>query len=232
MPGEYMTIEDAAKFLNMSEGAFKLLVEKGISSRDKNGKVMVKTAEIREWLHRGIRYFDPDQLKVLESDYSGKSTRIAPLLDPRCIKMKLTGVTKTGVIAELVDMLVERGGVDPKHRERVMTAVIERERMCSTALADGVAIPHPREPLTGIIKKTRLVLGLSWRGIDLEAFDGQLTHVVVLLCTTRIDTHLQILASLTKLLRSMRLRVAMCRAKDEQAAIDVLDAFEKQLHGS
>lgn len=232
MPGEYMTIEEAAKFLNMSEGAIRLLAEKGISLRDQNGKMLVKTAEIRDWLHRGIRYFDPAQLKVLERDYSGQSTRIAPLLDPRCIKMKLTGVTKTGVIAELVDILVERGGVDPKYRERVMTAVIERERMCSTALADGVAIPHPREPLTGIIKKPRLILGLSWRGIDLEAFDGQLTHVVALLCTTRIDMHLQILAGLTKLLRNARLRVAMCRAKDEQGAIDIFDAYERQMVGT
>jgi len=231
MPGEYMTIEDAAKFLNMSAEAVRLLAEKGISSRDKNGKMMVKTEAIRDWLHRGIRDFDPAQLKMLEKDFSEQVTRIAPLLDPKCIKMKLTGVAKTGVIAELVDMLVEHGGVDAKHRTKIMAAVIERERMCSTALADGVAIPHPREPLTGIIKKPRLVLGLSWKGIDLEAFDGQLTHVVVLLCTPRIDMHLQILARLTKLLRNAKLRVAMCRAKDEQAAIDVLDAYEKQSLG-
>lgn len=231
MPGEYMTIDEAAKFLNMSAEAVTLLAKKGISSRDKAGKLLVKTEAIRDWLHRGIRDFDPAQLKVLEKDYSEQVTRIAPLLDPKCIKMKLTGVSKTGVIGELVDMLVEHCGVDPKNRAKVLSAVIERERMCSTALADGVAIPHPRAPLTGIIKKPRLVLGLSWRGIDLEALDGQLTHVVVLLCTPRIDMHLQILARLTKLLRNAKLRVNMCRAKDEQGAIDVFDAYEKQTLG-
>lgn len=232
MPGEYMTIDDAAKFLNMSSEAVRLLAEKGISSTDENGKLMVKAEAIREWLHRGIRDFSPAQLKLLERDYSEQVTRVAPLLDPKCIKMRLTGVSKTGVIGELVDVLVTHGGVDPKHRSKVLAAVIERERMCSTALADGVAIPHPREPLTGIIKKPRLVLGLSWKGIDLEALDGQLTHVVVLLCTPRIDMHLQILARLTKLLSSVKLRVNMCRAPDEQGAIDVFDAYEKQTLGA
>lgn len=232
MPGEYMTIEDAAKYLNMSAEAIKLLADKGIALRDKNGKMMVKTEDIRDWLHRGIRYFDPAQLRMLEKDFSEQVTRITPLIDPKCVKMKLTGVSKTGVIAELVDVLIEHGEVDPKYREKIMAAIIERERMCSTALSDGVAIPHPREPLTGIIKKPRLVLGLSWKGIDLEAFDGQLTHVVVLLCTPRIDMHLQILARLTKLLRNAKLRVTMCRAKDAQGVIDILDAYEKQSLGS
>lgn len=231
MPGEYMTIEDAAKFMNMSAEAVQLLVDKGIAARDKDGRILVKIQQFRDWLHRGIKDFDPAQLKKLERNYLEKVMRIAPLLDPGCIKMKLTGVTKMGVISELVDILVEKGGVDPKHRKEILSAVIERERMCSTALADGVAVPHPREPLAGIIKKPRLVLGLSWRGIDLEAFDGQLTHVVVLLCTPRLDMHLQILARLTKLLRNARLRVAMCRAKDEQGAIDVFDKYEREMLG-
>ncbi|MCX6354344.1 MAG: PTS sugar transporter subunit IIA [Candidatus Aureabacteria bacterium] len=229
MPGEFMSIEEAAKYLNMSEEAIQLLAEKGVVRKDKDGKMLIKAAEIRDWLHRGIKDFDLSQLNALEKDYREHVTPIHTLLNPKCIKRALSGVSKSAVICELIDLLVQKGGIAPKHKKAILTAVIERERMCSTALADGVAIPHPREPLAGIIKKPRLVLGLSWRGIDFESFDGKATHVVVLLCTPRLDLHLQIIARLSRLLRNAKMRVAMCRAKDEKELIEVFATFEKQI---
>lgn len=227
MPGEFMTIEEAARFLNMSQEAVELIVEKGFTRKAENGKLLVKTAEIRDWLHRGMQDFDSAQLDKLSRDYGKRYRLIHPLLDPSCIKTKLIGTSKAAVISELVDLLIERGGVNAKHRGAVLAAIIERERMCSTALTDGVAIPHPREPLKGIIKKPRLVIGLSWRGIDFESFDGRPTHVVVLLCTPGLDAHLQILARLTRLLRNPKMRVALCRSKSAEEAADTFAAFEK-----
>jgi mannitol/fructose-specific phosphotransferase system IIA component (Ntr-type) len=224
-----MTLEEAAKFLNMSQDAVKLIAEKGYVRRDKDGRMLVKTADIRDWLHRGIKDFDTAQLNKLEKDYAEQFTLVHPLLEPECIKTRITGTSKTAVIAELVDLLIEKGGVQDKYRKKILNAVIERERMCSTALTDGVAIPHPREPLAGIIKKPRLVLGLSWKGIDFESFDGRPTHVIVLLCTPRLDAHLQILARLSKLLRNPKMRVALCRAKDAREVIGIFDSFERAI---
>ncbi|MCX6357894.1 MAG: PTS sugar transporter subunit IIA [Candidatus Aureabacteria bacterium] len=229
MPGEFMTLEEAGKFLNMSAEAIKLLAERAAVRKNGDGRMLVKTAEIRDWLHRGIKDFDLSQLNALEKDFGEETMMVAPLLDPKCIKRALSGVSKSAVICELVELLTEHGGVDSKHRKKILAAVIDRERMCSTALADGVAIPHPREPLTGIIKKTRLVLGLSWHGIDFESFDGKRTHVVVLLCTPKLNTHLQILARLSKLLRNPRMRVALCKAQDEKEVISTFESFEKEL---
>jgi len=229
MPGEFMTLEEAAKFLNMSAKAVKLLVEKGYARGDKEGRLLIKTAEIRDWLHRGIKDFDINQLNTLGRDYGEHIIAIHPLLDPKCIKKRIVGRSKLAVIDELIDLLIEHGGVDHTYRKKIRSDVIERERMCSTALADGVAIPHPREPLAGVIKKPRLVLGLSWKGIDFESFDGKLTHVVVLLCTPRLDLHLQLLARLSRLLRNLEMRVALCRAKDERGVIEAFASFEKAL---
>jgi mannitol/fructose-specific phosphotransferase system IIA component (Ntr-type) len=229
MPGEFMTLKEAAKFLNMSPKAVSLLVEKGYAKGGKDGKLLVETSEIRDWLHRGIKDFDLNQLNALEKDFGERIIAIHPLLDPKCIKRKIVGRSKMAVIDELIDLLIEHGGVDRTYRKKIRDDVIERERMCSTALADGVAIPHPREPLAGIIKKPRLVLGLSWSGIDFESFDGKLTHVVVLLCTPRLDLHLQLLARLSRLLRNLEMRVALCNAKDEKEVVKAFASFEEAL---
>ncbi|MDD5556513.1 MAG: PTS sugar transporter subunit IIA [bacterium] len=229
MPGEFMTLEEAAKFLNMSQEAVNLIVEKGYARRDADGRLLVRVDEIRDWLHRGIKDFDLSQLDKLERDFGEQTTLIHPLLEPGCIRPALIGKSKAAIIAELVDLLVEHGDVNPKHRNRILAAVIERERMCSTALADGVAIPHPRAPLAGMIKKPRLVMGLSWKGVDFESFDGRPTHVVVLLCTPRLDEHLRILARLSRLLRNPRMRVALCRAKDAKGVVEVFAGFEREV---
>jgi mannitol/fructose-specific phosphotransferase system IIA component (Ntr-type) len=228
MPGEYMTLEEAAEFLNMSAEAVNLLVEKGLTHKDPSGRLYIKTSDLGDLINRGIAGFDISQLNKLEKNYKENQILITPLLNPQCLKRKLLGQSKTAIIAELVDLLVEQGGVDKKHRKKILNAVIDRERMCSTALADGVAIPHPRQPLKGIIKKPRLVLGLSWHGVDFESFDGKPTHVVVLLCTTKLDQHLQIIARLSRLLRNPRMRVALCRAQDENELIETFAQFEKE----
>ena len=227
MPGEYMSVEEAAKFLNMSAEAVRLLAEKGMTHRNANGKMFIKTSEINDWVNRQIKHLEPNQLGRLEKNYAEKKISVYPYIDPKCIKMRLLGMTKTAIIEELVDLLVQRGGVDPRHKPTILKAVIDRERMCSTALADGVAIPHPREPLKGIIKKPRIVLGLSWHGVDFESFDGKPTHAVALLCTPGLDLHLQLLARLTGLLRDARLRVSLCRAKDGKEVVNILKAHEE-----
>ena len=228
MPGEYMTLKEAAKFLNINTEAVKLLVKKGIARKDKDGKMYIKTTEIRDWLNRGIRDFEPSLLNKLEKDYSKRYTLIHPLLDPKCVKIRLIGMSKTAIINELVDLLIEKGGVANKHKAIIIKAVIERERMCSTALTSGIAIPHPREPLKGIIKKPRLVIGLSWHGVDFESFDGKPTHIVVLLCTPKLDQHLQFMSRLTGLLRNPKMRVALCRAKDAKQVVETFASFEKE----
>lgn len=222
-----MTIEEAAKFLNMSTGAIRLLAEKGISHKRENGKMFVKASDISDWVNRQIRDFKPSEIEHLEKDFKDKPIAVSPFLDPKCVKLRVIGASKTAIIEELVDLLIEKGGVDPRHKATIKKTVIDRERMCSTALVDGIAIPHPREPLKGIIKKPRIVLGFSWHGVDFESMDGKPTHVIVLLCTPKLDIHLQLLARLTGLLRDSRLRVSLCRAKDGGEAVDIFSSHEK-----
>jgi mannitol/fructose-specific phosphotransferase system IIA component (Ntr-type) len=228
MPGEYMTLEKAAEFLNMSTDAVNLLMEKGFAKKDKAGNILVKRVDIMQWFNRGIKDLNVAQLNKLEKDFSNRSIMIHPLLSPECIITNILGRRKIAIITELVDQLVEKGGVEKKHRDKILSAIIERERMCSTALADGVAIPHPREPLAGIIRKPRIVMGLSWTGVDFESFDGKLTHIVALLCVPKLENHLQILAKMSRLLRNPKLRVSLCRSKSPQEVIDQLAKFEEE----
>ena len=88
MPGEYMTIDEAAKFLNLSAEAVRILAEKGITHKSENGKMFVKTDEISDWLNRRIKDLEPSALDRLEKDYREQSIVLSPHLDPRCVKTR------------------------------------------------------------------------------------------------------------------------------------------------
>ncbi len=229
MPSEFMTLREAAKFLNLSEKAVRLFAEKGTAEKDKDGKMLIRMAEIIEWANRGVKDLDAFQLEKLEKDYNERPTLIYPLLDSSCIRRSLFGKSKTAVITELVNLLIDSGNINEKHRQKILKAVMERERTCSTAIIEGLAIPHPREPLKGIIKKPRIAIGLSWSGIDFESIDGKPTHVVILLCVPKLDIHLQLLARLSKLFSKPQIRVALCRAKSEEEVVETFASFEKKI---
>ena len=94
--------------------------------------------------------------------------KISELLDPRAIVADLKAREKTKALAELTDaLLICEPTLD---RDEVIAVLQEREKLGSTGIGDGVAIPHGK--LAGI-PELRLVFGRSREGVDFESMDGQ-----------------------------------------------------------
>ncbi len=97
--------------------------------------------------------------------------------------------------------------------DQLLVEIKDRERLCSTALAPGVAMPHPRHPLPYDIAASFVVVGLTQSGVPFGASDGSLTRLFFLICCKDDRTHLHVLARLAQMLH-------------EQPAIDQLLAAE------
>ena len=133
----------------------------------------------------------------------------------------LVADTKSGVLAEM-SLHLARGvaGVDPEALRRVLE---ERELLASTAIGDGIAIPHGKLDAVG-----RLVgaLGRARGGIEFESIDGKPTHLVFMLVAPASSTgvHLKALARLSRLFRDADFRQRLLAAPDAvamyQAIID------------
>jgi len=90
---------------------------------------------------------------------------------------------KWTVIEQLVDVVVERGlGSD---RDKIMSAVMDREGQASTGLENGIAIPHAR---TDYVSEFACAIGISENGIDFDSADGNLCHVVFLVVAPNRDS--------------------------------------------
>lgn len=101
--------------------------------------------------------------------------KLSEVLDQDCVIVGLSADTKENAIAALVS--VARATFGTCDRQSLLASILERERMKSTALGGGVAIPHARCPaLKGLV----VALGVTRHGINCDASDGKPVYVFLL----------------------------------------------------
>jgi len=124
--------------------------------------------------------------------------------------------SKAAIIAEVLDMLPS---VDP---DQAMAVVMEREKLGSTGIGYGIAIPHGRLPE---LEAPITALARHIEGVDFDAIDGKPVHIVVLLLAPEnaAKSHLDLLAGLARRLQKESVRQAVMAAQtaEEIAALFV-----------
>jgi PTS system nitrogen regulatory IIA component len=151
--------------------------------------------------------------------------KISELLNPQAIVADLKAQEKNKVLSELTDALL---ACEPSlNRENVLKVLLEREKLGSTGIGDGVAIPHGK--LAGI-PELKLVFGRSIKGVDFESMDGQLAHLFFLLIAPEesVGVHLKTLARISKLLKDPTVRKKLLDADDAAEIFQVIVNGEDQ----
>jgi PTS system nitrogen regulatory IIA component len=146
--------------------------------------------------------------------------KVVDFLSPDAIIPALTGSTKTQVLAEMSAFLAGRregGGkvaLDPLALQKVLE---ERELLASTAIGDGIAIPHGK---LDTVERLVGALGRSVPGLAFDSIDGKPTHLVFMLVapSNSAGIHLKALARLSRLFRDASFRQRLLDA-DSAAAI-------------
>ncbi|MBN1869536.1 MAG: PTS sugar transporter subunit IIA, partial [Candidatus Omnitrophica bacterium] len=147
--------------------------------------------------------------------------KISEFLSPKAISADLKSTTKTDVIAELVDLLIQAGSIEKKHRKKVLEILMAREALGSTAIGQGIAIPHGKYEN---IKKLVGSLGISKHGINFDSLDGEPAYIFFLLVAP-VDSagpHLKALARISRLLKDKYIRETLKTAKDEKSILTIV----------
>ncbi|MFO7861941.1 MAG: cation:proton antiporter [Desulfosalsimonas sp.] len=126
-----------------------------------------------------------------------KKLRLLDLLSPKLFLPELRSASRREVIYEMADAAGNVAGLDP---QALGDAVWERENVMSTGIGKGVALPHARIEK---LKKSMVVMGISRLGIDFDAPDGKIAHVIFLVLTPvdAPDEQLAITSELSRLFR-------------------------------
>jgi len=142
-----------------------------------------------------------------------QAMKLSELIDEDYILPELKAKDKKGVLEELVDALVRREpSIDKKTLVKVL---LERERLGSTGIGDGVAIPHGK--FHGITQPI-ISFGRSRKGLDFESMDGEPVFLFFLLVAPEnsASIHLKALAKIAKILKNSAFRKALMEAPSKK----------------
>ncbi len=132
---------------------------------------------------------------------------------------------KADALRILAELLAPGLGCDGQMIERLLA---ERERLQSTGIGDGVAIPHTS---IDVAARRAAALVISPRGIPFEAIDGADVHIVLGVVGPKDATgeHLRVLARISRLLRDESTRRALSRAASAAQAFAMIESREREL---
>ncbi len=202
MANDTMDLEELARYLQRDKREVTKMASRGrVPGRKVGGEWRFARAEINEWLETQLPDYTEEQLHALERrDARGETAEplVATLLPESCVAVPLAATTRASVLRELV-ALAERSGLvyDP---DAIVEALRTREEMGSTALENGVALPHPRRPLPSALGDSVLAYGRTASGIPFGESRGVETDIYFLVCCRDEHTHLRVLARLSRLL--------------------------------
>lgn len=150
--------------------------------------------------------------------------KLTDLLNENLIKIPLEKRKKEEIIGELIDILVANDLVS--NRDTIFKAVIEREKVMSTGVGDGVAIPHGKAEG---IKDVVAAFGISKEEIDFQSIDEKPVHLVFLLVASPDATgpHLKALSRVSRLLNKQEFREKLIQANSAAEVMDLIREEEK-----
>ncbi len=148
--------------------------------------------------------------------------KIVDFVGPELIVPQLSAHEKSAVIRELADHLAAHvSGPQKIDREVLAKVLLERERLASTAIGEGVAIPHGKLDAVG---KLVACVGRAPEGVDFDSMDGRPTHLFFVLVAPENSTgvHLKALARISRLFKDPEFRTRLMQAKDAQEIFKVI----------
>ncbi len=151
--------------------------------------------------------------------------KLGNLLSRQAINLKMAGTDRNSVLKELVEGIAEIAN-RPDAQKTLLEALKEREKLHSTGIGDGVALPHSRNALVGLVDHAVVVFGRHDGGINFDSVDGSPAHLFFLLIAPSVTEHLGIIARLSRLLRNPKLRQSLMKAESQEQVITLISAAE------
>jgi PTS system nitrogen regulatory IIA component len=191
-----LRVKDAAELLDVSEKTiYRWIATKDLPVHRVNEQYRFNRAELLEWS-------SSRQIPVSSRMYEEPEDTFIPSLEEALkaggIHYRVGGTDRDSALRHVVDILPLPDGVD---RGFLLEVLLARESIGSTAVGNGIAIPHVRNPIT--LNVTQPIVALSFLAgeIEFNALDGRPVHTLFTIVSPSIKAHLSLLARLSHGLR-------------------------------
>jgi PTS system nitrogen regulatory IIA component len=193
-----LNVRDAARLLNVSEKTiYRWISERRLPARRVGDQYRLGRAELLDWVAANRAeaslelYTEPDE-------DPGPLPSLREALTSGGIVYRVEGRNRDEVLRSAVAATRLPEGVSS---DFVFAVVRAREQLGSTAVGDGIAMPHPRHPLVLHVAEPSVTLCFLERPVDFGALDGKAVHALFLILSPSVRAHLHLLGRLSFALR-------------------------------
>lgn len=218
-----LTVRDISKLLSVSEKTiYRWLKQGSIPAYRIQDQYRFSRAEILEWATARRLAVSPKIFDEAPRDEAETPpVSLSEALRSGGIHYRVSGEDKSSVLRSLVGYLPLPEGVD---RTFLAEMLIARENLGSTAVGNGVAIPHPRFPVILPPSPDTLALCFLDHAVDFGALDGQPVRILFVLVSSTVKSHLKLLSRLAFALQDPD--VGRCLG-EEAGREAILEAFAR-----
>lgn len=216
-----LNTKDISHLLMLPEKeVLQLVKKKEIPFQNLHDKVVFNKQQIIEWAlghNLAINVSGHHKLKEYHIDSLGS------LLDKDCFHYHCQ-LTESAYIEQMISKINFEKNID---REIIIQLLKSRESLMSTAIGNGISLPHPRIPL--MVGKNKPLINFFFpnKPLDLKSIDGKPVHTLILLISQTIKQHLSLIAHLSFLLSKETFRFALENRLDYQEILDIIKKIEE-----
>jgi len=147
--------------------------------------------------------------------------KITDFLCKEAIEVNLQSTKKKETLKELIDKLGDAKRIKESAKEKILQALLDREKLGSTGIGQGVAIPHAK---TDKVDEIVCAFGTSKKGVDFDALDGEKVFIIFLLIAPQDSAgmHLKVLAKISRLLKDKFFRQALREAGSTNEVVKII----------
>ncbi len=220
-----LTVREASQFLNVSEATVvRWIKQRGLPAQQVGGRYRFHRAELLEWATANRVKVSLEMFDRFETNEEAVPT-LAEALEAGGIHYQVEDTSKDRALRALVEVLPLPDGID---RELLLRLFLARESFASTAIGDGIALPHVRNPIVLHVARPMLTLCFLKRPVDFGAADGKPVHVLFSSICPTMRSHLQMLSRLSYALHDARFKEVVTRQGKREEILQEVRRIERQ----
>lgn len=217
-----LKIKDIVELLQVSEKTVYRWIKKNkIPAYQINHQYRFNKPEINDWI---LKNKIPVSDKVLCLSVSQKPVDLIELIKSGGIFYDIEGNNVKEVITNAVNSIHLS---DETTREIVLSSLVAREEMMSTAVGKGIAFPHPRNPVVTDLEKEGISICFLKKDVDYHAIDGILVYTLFIILSANPKRHLEILSKLSFLCQQQDFVEILKRHSEKEKILEYINEHLK-----
>lgn len=218
-----LKIKDIADLFDVPENTIRQWIDdKKIPFYKVKNQYFFNKSEINEWILKNkLAVTD----KILDFKLTTKPVLITELIGKGGVHYNISGDNLVDVIKDAVRIIPVPPFIT---KEEIESTLIERESMMTTAVGNGIAFPHPRNPVIADVDSEQISVCLLEKPVDFQAIDGKLVHTLFIIISSNSKRHLEILSKLSYLCQQADLLTLLKDKAKKKIILDYIKKVEKE----